>query len=155
MPDIRKESPFHAVIRTYGFIHRYMQPFFQRYGISVSQWGVLRTLIQLNDEGVQQVNLKVLSERLLIQPPSVTGVVDRLERMELVSRVRCQGDQRAKQVSLTDKGRELVSNILKEHPERVARALEGLDANEQESLQQHLRKLGKHLEELCNESGAT
>jgi len=38
------ETAFRALVRTYGLLSRAMQPFFMRFGITVSQFAVLRTL---------------------------------------------------------------------------------------------------------------
>ena len=63
-----------------------MQPYFARFGISGAQWGVLRQLHLAEQEGLAGLRQTDLSERLLVRPPSVTGVVDRLERVGYVQR---------------------------------------------------------------------
>src|SRR3982750_4910037 len=77
------EPAFRALIRTFGLIRRVMEPYFGKFGISGSQWGVLRALNCAAKDGGESLRLSDLSEKLLIQPPSVTGVVDRLERLSL------------------------------------------------------------------------
>src|SRR5438309_8825061 len=101
------ENAFRELIRTFGLVERVMQPYFAQFGISGSQWGVLRNLHRAEQDGVPGLRLTDLSDRLLIRPPSVTGVVDRLERGGLVVRDGSPFDMRAKQVALTAKGREL------------------------------------------------
>src|SRR5437764_13681043 len=102
------EKAFRELIRLFGLLEKVMQPYFARFGISGSQWGVLRTLHRTAEDAKAGLRLTDLSERLLIRPPGVTGVVDRLERMGLVHRDASPTDLRAKQVSLTQKGRHLV-----------------------------------------------
>src|SRR5436309_11360463 len=80
------ESAFRELLRTFGLLERVMQPYFARYGISGSQWGVLRNLHRAAGEGRPGLRVVELSERLLIRPPSVTGALDRLERAGLVER---------------------------------------------------------------------
>src|SRR5438270_5216932 len=80
------EGAFRELIRVIGLVERVMQPYFARFGISGSQWGVLRQLHRAEEDGAPGLRLTDLSERLLIRPPSVTGVVDRLERAGLVVR---------------------------------------------------------------------
>src|SRR5262249_34236671 len=106
------ESAFRELIRTFGLVERVMQPYFARHGISGSQWGVLRNLHRAEGEGLPGLRLTDLSERLLLRPPSVSGVVDRLERAGLVVRGGTPTDLRAKQVGLTDRGRDLVNHVL-------------------------------------------
>src|SRR5437879_3406808 len=122
MPSIKKvltaptarpaEGAFRQFIHTLGLIERVMHPYFAQFGISGSQWGVLRTLHRAEEDGLPGLRLTDLSDRLLIRPPSVTGVVDRLERAGLVVRDGSPTDLRAKQVALTPKGRQLVDRIL-------------------------------------------
>src|SRR3954463_16027530 len=92
---------FRSLVRTFGLLKRVMEPYFARFGISGSQWGVLRALHRAADEGRAQLRLTDLSDRLLIRPPSVTGVIDRLQQAGLVCREASATDQRVKLVSLT------------------------------------------------------
>jgi DNA-binding MarR family transcriptional regulator len=87
-----------------------------------------------------------LSDRLLIRPPSVTGVVDRLERAGLVVRDGSPFDMRAKQVALTAKGRELVERILAVHGQQIDALLGVLSPGEQTEFHRLLSLLEQHLE---------
>jgi len=142
------EEAFRGLIRTLGLIERAMQPYFARFGISGSQWGVLRTLHRAAENGQVGLRLTDLSERLLIRPPSVTGVVDRLERMGLVQRDASPTDLRAKQVSLTEKGRKLLHRVLAVHRRQMDNVLGGLRLDERAQLHRLLDRLGHHLERL-------
>src|SRR5436305_3266338 len=102
------ENAFRELIRTFGLAERVMQPYFARFGISGSQWGVLRNLQRCEEEGLPGLRLSELSDRLLIRPASVTGLIDRLERAALVERISSTTDLRVTQVRLTDEGRSLV-----------------------------------------------
>src|SRR2546421_2688471 len=95
------ESAFREMIRVFGLLEQVMNPYFARFGISGAQWGVLRNLHRAEQEGLPGLRLTDLCEKLLIRPPSVTGVVDRLERAGLVRREGVPTDLRAKQVVLT------------------------------------------------------
>jgi DNA-binding MarR family transcriptional regulator len=89
-----------------------------------------------------------LSERLLIRPPSVTGVIDRMVRDDYVSRRALPTDMRVKQIRLTAKGRELVARVSVGLNEQVQRTLAGLTADEQAELQRLLAAMDRHLESL-------
>jgi DNA-binding MarR family transcriptional regulator len=140
------ENPIRELIQVFGLVERVMQPYFARFGISGAQWGVLRQLHRAAQEGRPGLRITELGERLLVRPPSVTGIVDRLERAGLVARDTDAADQRARRVRLTDRGRELLDAILAGHPAQIARLLGGLSAAEQAQLHQLLHKLGRHLE---------
>jgi DNA-binding MarR family transcriptional regulator len=142
------DNAFRELIRTFGLAQRVMQPYFARFGISGSQWGVLRNLYHTEQEGKPRLRLSELSSRLLIRPPSVTGIVDRLERAGLVVRHGSTADLRAKQVGLTDAGHELVERILEVHEEQMQKVLAGLSEAEQAELYRLLVLWQRHLKQI-------
>jgi DNA-binding MarR family transcriptional regulator len=145
---------FQSLIRTFGLLGRLMQPHFARFGVSASQWGVLRTLYRTEQAEPSGLRLTDLSERLLVRPPSVTGVVGRLERMGLVVRDSSPLDLRAKHVRLTPKGRRLIEDAALVHRQQVERILSGLTADEQTELHRSLGKLGQHLQGMLDAGGS-
>jgi DNA-binding MarR family transcriptional regulator len=147
------EGAFRQLLRTIGLLERVMQPHFARFGITGSQWGVLRSLHRAEAEGHAALRLTDLSERLLIRPPSVTGVVDRLERAGLVSRGDSPIDLRAKQVALTPRGRQLVERLVTVHADRIEAVMGALTAAEQAELLRLLGRLEGHLESLLAGGG--
>jgi DNA-binding MarR family transcriptional regulator len=140
------ENAFRELIRTFGLAERVMQPYFARFGISGSQWGVLRNLHRAAQEGLPELRLTELSDRLLVRPPSVSGVVDRLVRAGLVARHESTADLRSKQVGLTKAGRQLVERILEVHEHQMQAVLAGLSEAEQTELHRLLVLWRKHLE---------
>jgi DNA-binding MarR family transcriptional regulator len=148
------EGTFRELLRVLGLLERVMQRYFAQFGISGSQWGVLRNLYREEEQGLPGLRLTDLSERLLIRPPSVTGVVDRLQRAGLVVRDESPLDMRAKQVALTAKGRALVERVLAVHGRQIETVLGGLDPAEQSELQRLLSRLEQHLEGVLTQSVA-
>ena len=145
----RAEVAFRELVRVFGLLERIMQPYFSHYGISGSQWGVLRALHSAHVEGQPALRLTDLSDRLLVRPPSVTGVIDRLQRMGLVTRDRSTTDLRAKQVRLTDPGRELVERIQQLHPRQISSLMAGMDSAEQKLFHRLLARMSRHLETMA------
>lgn len=140
------EAAFRSLIKTLGLLKRVMEPHFARFGISGSQWGVLATLHRSEQEGRCALRLTDLGDRLVVRPASVTGVVDRLQRLGLVARTASPSDQRAKHVNLTAAGRALVERVLEHHPAQMRRVLEGLSRDEQRELHRLLERAAAHLE---------
>ena len=67
--------------------------------------------------------MSALAERLFCDASNVTGIVDRLERRELVERRSAEGDRRVKALTLTPAGvelREEVMALMSEPPEAIA-----------------------------------
>lgn len=125
-----------------------MQPYFARFGITGAQWGVLRNLHRAELEKLPALRLTDLSARLLIRPPSVTSVVDRLERAKLVARRDSATDLRIKQVALTPRGRQLVERVMEVHAAQIDAVMGALTPAEQSELQGLLRRVESHLETL-------
>ena len=150
------ETAVRALVRAFGLLERVQQPYWAGFGISGSQWGVLRALYRAETESVMPqtsgLRLTDLSERLLIRPPSVTGVVDRLQRAGLVMRDASSDDLRSKQVSLTPRGRQLVEQVLSGHRSRLNLLLSGLNGAEQSKLHQLLVRWSEHLEKLARKT---
>jgi homoprotocatechuate degradation regulator HpaR len=80
---------------------------FSDFGITEQQWRVLRVLWEHD-----AVTINRLAELTLIPAPSLVGVVDRLERNELVIRQRSQADRRKVNVVLIAKGLELEDQVM-------------------------------------------
>lgn len=147
-PERPAEGLLRQFLRIFSMLDRVVQPYFARFGITGSQWGVLRTLQRAEQQGLSGLRLTDLGERLLIRPPSVTGVVDRLERAGLVARGNSTTDLRAKRVGLTAAGRRLVDRVLEGHAERIEELVGGLSVEEQRHLGRLLERFQRHLEHL-------
>ncbi|HWE02058.1 MAG TPA: MarR family transcriptional regulator [Tepidisphaeraceae bacterium] len=140
---------FRAMLCTLGLVERVMQPYFAKFGITGSQWGVLRVLHRAEAEGLPGLRLTDLSERLIIRPPSVTGVVDRLQRLGMVVREGMPDDLRARQVTLTPKARRLIERMMNGHGGQIDNIMGGLSRDEQTHFQRLLLKLNGHLDVLA------
>jgi DNA-binding MarR family transcriptional regulator len=141
-----QENALRTLVRAFGLLERVMQPYFARFGISGSQWGMLRALDCAQREGLPNLRLTDLGDRLFIRPPSVSAAVDRLERAGLIARDPSSTDQRTKLIRLTGKGRKLVDRVSTCHPRQVDMALAGLTEIERRQLQHLLDRLAKSLE---------
>ncbi|MFA7415747.1 MAG: MarR family transcriptional regulator [Rhizobium sp.] len=72
-------------------------------GVTTQQWIVLGELSRAqSDEGI---SVNKLSERLFVTRQNLSGMLDRLEREEIVERVTCDEDRRARRIRLTEKGK--------------------------------------------------
>jgi DNA-binding MarR family transcriptional regulator len=146
------EMAFRGVIRLYGLIRRVMDPYFARFGISGAQWGVLRALLRAEaEDGRAGMRLTDLSERLLVRPPSVTGIVDRLVRLGLVARRASSSDLRERHVRLTPAGRLLIRRVRAGHRKRIAEVMRALSPAERAELHRLVDRLGTHLESMSRQ----
>ena len=106
--------------------------------LTVSQFGVLESLYHLGSMCPGE-----LSTKLLKSGGNMTLVIDNLEKQGLVQRERDANDRRMIIVSLTEAGRELISEIFPGHVAAIVEELSYLTSEEQETLGYLCRKLGK------------
>ena len=139
------DRAYQSLLSTLGLLKQAMEPHFARFGISRPQWAVLAVLSRAEEKGQDGLYLHDLGDRLLIRPPSVTGVVDRLEREGLVTRSKTEGDRRVRRVRLTPGGRALRKRLLTVHARQIRKVMGGLDVREQAKLAKLLDRLGAHL----------
>lgn len=142
------DSSIRTLIRSYGLVQRLMQPHFLSFGITGAQWGVLRILDRAEKGGEKRLRVTEISARLLVQPPSVTAVVEKLVHDEYLSRSSNADDGRVRELSLTGKGKKLVGEVLANYPGILMSVLSGLSEVEERNLEQLLSKLNKHIEGL-------
>lgn len=76
-------------------------------GLSMPQFGILMHLYYSNNCGISH-----LGEHMDISAPAASQLVDRLVQHGLVERTEDPNDRRAKQLTLTPKGRELIETGL-------------------------------------------
>ena len=80
---------------------------FREYGLTPSQYNVLRIL---RGEGKPLPILEV-ADRMLAAVPGITGLIDRLEGMGLVTRERSTEDRRVVFVAITPQGLDLLARL--------------------------------------------
>lgn len=79
---------------------------FARYDVTEQQWRVLRAIWTS-----ERVTSAELASRTLLTPPSLVGIIDRLEKKGFVSRVRSLEDRRSTYVVATAAGRALQQDV--------------------------------------------
>jgi DNA-binding MarR family transcriptional regulator len=95
------------------------------------------------------IRLGALSEEMHVSAPTITGVVDRLARDGYLRRMRDDKDRRAINVELTDRGKRLVENLLREINKRWYKILTRLTEEESKN---YLRILKRIVEVLSKEN---
>lgn len=78
------------------------------FGVTPAQYNVLRIL---RGSHPAKMPCSEIGNRLLDRTPDVTRLLNRLEKVGLVSRERASYDRRVVQVGITDEGRELLKRL--------------------------------------------
>ena len=113
--ELKKRQPFESpeieailnILRTGDQFQNRFGRLFRDYGLTTSQYNVLRIL---RGEGKPLPSLEI-AERMGQVVPAITGLVDRLEKQELVTRERCTEDRRVVFVQLTEKAKRLLKKL--------------------------------------------
>ena len=80
---------------------------FQANDLTDQQWRVLRALWEK-----QHLTSAQISQITLLPPPSLVGILDRLEKKNLIGRLRSTEDRRHVHIIPTPKGRALMEHIM-------------------------------------------
>lgn len=95
------------VLRTNDQLQNRLGRFFRGYGLTSSQYNVLRIL---RGQGEPMPSLEI-AERMIQVVPAITGLIDRLEKQGFVERRRCEDDRRVVYVEITAKAENLLKEI--------------------------------------------
>ncbi len=119
-PDLRTElkqrKPFTSlqheaqlnIVRTSNLLADAFEQLLKPYGITGTQYNVLRILRGAEPDGLCRNEVR---ERLLNRMPDATRLLDRMEEAGLVTRSRDDGDRRLVTTRITRQGRRLVDDL--------------------------------------------
>jgi DNA-binding MarR family transcriptional regulator len=132
-----------AIIYLYTESRRITKELAKRADLTGPQLTVVKLL-----ETVGDLSLSELSEKIRAQNSTVTGIIDRMEREDLVTRERSKEDRRVVHIRLTPKGQELARGIPVEPMEIFKGALESLTAQEMRDLMRIMTKVAKRVKQI-------
>ena len=114
-----------------------------RFGMTPAQTHVLRYLRQNGG----QMSQRALLDSLKVKPPTVNGILDRMEEKGLVERTVSGQDARQRVVALTPAGLEREKQAEQSFLEAEALIARGLTAEETDTLRSLLERVIHNLEE--------
>lgn len=143
--EIKQNKPFTSLeqeailglLRTAAIVEHANDEALRPYGLTGTQYNVLRILRGAGEQGLCG---REIGERMISKVPDVPRLLDRLEKAELISRVRDETDRRHVTATITAKGKRLLEEISK-----VASAIE---KRFQKVPQDQLRKLIDALDQI-------
>ena len=114
--ELKQGAPFRSVqeeallsiLRTADLIDRSLTLMFKEYGLTLTQYNVLRILRGAGAEGLPSGEV---AERMITREPDITRLLDRMEERGWVHRRRDPEDRRVVRAYLTLAGRELVDRL--------------------------------------------
>jgi DNA-binding MarR family transcriptional regulator len=138
---LQVDSILETIVYLYTESRRVTKEVARRADLTGPQLTVLKVL-----EGVGDLSLSELSERIRAQNSTVTGIIDRMEREGLVVRARSTEDRRVVHIQLTEKGARIAREIAVEPMEVFRSALESLSAGEMRDLLKILTKIAQRVQ---------
>jgi MarR family transcriptional regulator, 2-MHQ and catechol-resistance regulon repressor len=113
--EIKKRKPFESaeeeallnLLRTSDQFQNRLGRLFREYGLTPSQYNVLRIL---RGEGKPLPCLEI-ADRMLQVVPAMTGLLDRLEKQSLITRERSTQDRRIVYVDITPSAKQLLKRL--------------------------------------------
>ncbi|MFY8274643.1 MarR family winged helix-turn-helix transcriptional regulator [Pseudoalteromonas sp. SSDWG2] len=117
------------------------QPMLKELGLTYPQYLVLMVLWQAHEEAALPLSLKAVGDKLHLDSGTLTPLLKRMQQLELITRVRSEIDERQLQLTLTDKGVDLMPKA----QQWRAKLSEGLLCHEQA-----LSQLAAQLDEFIN-----
>src|SRR5580693_8685494 len=137
-----------VMLRALQAVHHLALPPILKAGLGDSDFRVLEVLLH---KGPMPVN--AIGPKVDLNPGSVSVAVDRLHKKRLVSRVESESDRRVRTVSLSEKGRRVFVPIFRQHAALIKRAFEHVSPTEHRQVEEVLKKIGRHAEELGEREG--
>ena len=131
------------LMRTFALIARETDRTLAQWGLTGPQLGVLDCVAAAGG----RLPMSQIGERLLVTGPSITGVVDRLERDGLVTRERPADDRRVVLVCLTEAGRQTHARACETLLARITELMAFMQPEEHETLARQLERIHLHLKE--------
>lgn len=134
---------FIVLSRSLEAVQKRVEENIRSFGLNPTEFAVLELIYHKGDQPIQKIG-----EKVLIASSSITYVVDKLEKKELLKRIPCPKDRRVIHATITDSGKQLMETIFPEHQQAIEKILAGLSSEEQENLIEPLKKLGIYAEQL-------
>jgi MarR family 2-MHQ and catechol resistance regulon transcriptional repressor len=122
---------------------KYLYAGLEETGIDDTDFRILEVLL---NKGPLPVN--TIGPKVYLTPGSISVAVDRLVERGLVSRVESPEDRRVRVVSLTPKGKELITPVFRKHAAEIKKVFADASPRELRNLAIILKKIGKCAERL-------
>ena len=106
------------LIRTHEFIQQRQAEFFREFGLTATQYNILRILRGAGESGV---TCSQAAARMVTADPDITRLMDRLETRGLLRRERSREDRRVVLSHITAEGLDLLKSIDKPLAEMILR----------------------------------
>ncbi|MDG3006816.1 MarR family winged helix-turn-helix transcriptional regulator [Paludisphaera mucosa] len=138
----REEAAMLNLVRTADRVQGHAGRLLRDHGLTAAQYNVLRILRGLG----APTPILGIADRMLTETPGITGLIDRLEKLELVHRQRCDEDRRIIYVVIAPRAEAILKELDGPLKELQSRICSGLTPAELATLGRLLDKIREPLE---------
>lgn len=144
-----RQEVYRMLTKTFLLLDDSDRHFFAEYGLSTRQFWALQHLDQ--QQGCSMVDL---SRLLLTDKSNVTGIVDRLERLNLVTRTTDPRDRRVILITLTPEGAQLRDRVKEQHEARIDALMSVVNDANLHALLEYLYAISRNIEASLEQADA-
>ncbi|MDA7026219.1 MarR family transcriptional regulator [Bacillus sp. CLL-7-23] len=134
---------FIVLSRAYRSINDHMNRYIHQYGLNPTEFAVLELLYHKGDQPLQQIG-----DKILLASGSITYVVDKLEKKQLLVRRASSSDRRVTYAQITDQGVKLLEQIFPDHAKKLHQMISVLNAEEKKACIDMLKNVGLNAKKL-------
>jgi MarR family transcriptional regulator, 2-MHQ and catechol-resistance regulon repressor len=127
-----------VLARAYGSMVDYIESSMTAQGLGISDFMVLEVLLHKGP-----ATISTIGDKILLASASMTSVIDRLERRDLVRRTTCTSDRRIRIVELTECGKTFIEEIYARHVKDLEAVSGELSDEERWVMYEGLKKIGR------------
>lgn len=127
-----------AIVRAAELFKKESGAIFKNYGLTFSQYNVLR-ILDATPNGKNTITN--VSRIMLVTGANMTGVAKRLEKSGFLIRRGDANDERITLLEITPKGRQSIRNIREEKNENLEKYMSSFSADEKEEMLSRLKQI--------------
>lgn len=126
---------------TGNWVNEKSSVYFKQFDLTSQQFNILRILRGQNG---QAINLQDVQERMISKMSNTTRLIEKLRKKELVRRIQCASNRRKIEISITEKGLDLLRLIDESLSAHEKETTKNLTENEAILLNELLNKLRRN-----------
>lgn len=133
-----ENEPYLLLMQTTKAIQEQMKKELVKNELNITEFAVLEVLYLKGKQTIQQIGISIL-----ISSGSMTYVINQLEKKGLLNRNGCPNDGRVFHVILTERGSQLMENIMPNHRDLLHGIFGSLNGDEKKIMVKLLEKVNK------------
>ena len=138
-----------SLAETYKMVYSYIMSDLRQYGLTPPQYTVLRVI---GTSRSRKLTMSEIGKEMTVTFANITTIVDNLEKLQYVKRLRDPNDRRLVKVELTSSGSKLYNKISGSHRKEVAKLMKALDKEELQTLIDYTEAIKKNTSLLVTSS---